>query len=343
MPTKIDISRAVKSDLPIIDVRSPAEYEKGHIPKAVNIPLFTNQERAQIGTVYKQESAAAAIALGTRLVQPKLQHFVKRSFEVAPQGRTIVHCWRGGMRSEGFANHIGSHGFNEVLVIEKGYKAFRRLALKQFSQPYNLFILGGFTGSGKTEILKGLAEKNLQVIDLEGLARHKGSAFGALGNTKQPTVEQFENELFTELMNINPHKPLWLEDESHNIGKVKIPDGLFQQISNAPLLFLDIPKEERARFLAQAYAQSGSLQLAESMKRISKRLGGLRTQQALDYLEKQDYYQAALIALQYYDKYYEKGLENHPPDQVKRLPLYTTKHLQNAQYILKNTTIPWKK
>jgi len=330
----IDVEQAVESSFPILDVRSPGEHEKGHIPGAVNIALFSDEERAEIGTVYKQESQEAAIRLGYGYADPKRKHYIHEARRITPDGRVIVHCWRGGMRSRLFAEHLENNGFKEVQVITGGYKAFRVHVLDFFKRSLNLKVIGGYTGSGKTEILHELQKQGQQVIDLEGTARHKGSAFGGIGQGEQPSVEQFENELYHELAKFDPHQTIWLEDESRTIGKVIIPAGLYEQMRSARLFFLDIPREERARFLVSGYADKGDDALAQAIKQIRKRLGGLRTQMALDLLAEKNYYQVALLSLNYYDKAYDNSIRKKKNARVHTIYLPSTNPRKNAQIIL---------
>ena len=241
------------SHRPIIDVRSPGEFQKGHIPGAFNVPLFNNEERAIVGTTYKQKSREEAIEIGYAMVVPKMQGFLDKSREIAPSGEVTVHCWRGGMRSASFARHLSEAGFQKVSVIEGGYKAFRNFVLDFFTQTFHLKILGGYTGSGKTEILKHLHELGEQVVDLEGLANHRGSAFGAIDLPPQPSVEHFENMLFYELNQLDLNKNIWVEDESKNIGSVFIPPAFFKQMKSNITYFLNISREERAKHLKHTY------------------------------------------------------------------------------------------
>ena len=322
-------------DVPLVDVRTPAEFGRGRIPCAVNIPLFSNEERAAVGTVYKQQSQEKAIELGYEYVKPKLDHFISESLRVAPGREIAVHCWRGGMRSQSFARHLAENGFLKVYVINGGYKSFRRYVLNSFKQPVNLHVLGGYTGSGKTYMLKHLKKAGQQVIDLEGLARHKGSAFGGLGRENQPTTEQFENLIFWQMKDLDRMKPVWVEDESRNIGRVNIPMDFYQQKIDAPVYFLDIPKTERARFLVEEYAGYDKRALAGSILRIQKRLGGLNTKKALEHLEKNEFYEVAVISLDYYDKFYLKGIDRKDPAKVFRLKLNEVDHEKNARELLK--------
>ncbi len=324
-----------KHRLPLIDVRSPGEFEKGHLPGATNIPLFSNEERAHVGTVYVQQSKEEAVELGYQYVNPKLDWFISESRKVADNSPVAVHCWRGGMRSHAFAEHLHSNGFDEVYVIIGGYKAYRNHVLNFFEQPFRLRILGGYTGSGKTFVLKKLKELGQQVIDLEGIAHHKGSAFGHIGELEQDTVEQFENNLFEQFRQLKVQKPIWLEDESHNIGRVKIPMPLFRQMRQQIVYFIQISKEQRAQHLVGEYASFGNDQLAWAINGIAKRLGGQNVQRAHQLLKENNYYEVALLALQYYDKAYTRGVQDRDPELVFRIPLADMNHLKNAESIIK--------
>lgn len=320
--------------LPLIDVRSPGEYEKGHLPGATNIALFSNEERAQVGTVYVQQSRDEAVELGYRFVTPKLDWFISESRKVAGSSPVAVHCWRGGMRSHAFAEHLHENGFEEVYVLTGGYKAYRNYVLDFFAQPLRLRILGGFTGSGKTLLLKNLQQQGQQVIDLEGLAHHKGSAFGAIGESPQPTVEQFENNLFEAFRQLNLQQPIWLEDESHSIGKVKIPIPLFRQMRHQMVYFIQLSKEQRARHLVGQYTVCETPELAYAINGIAKRLGGQNVKLAHEYLAEQKFYEVALLALQYYDKAYLRGVQNRNPELVCMVPLPDMNHENNAKTLI---------
>jgi tRNA 2-selenouridine synthase len=332
---QISIEDFLLNPIPLIDVRSPAEYEKGHIPGAVNIPLFSNEERASVGTVYVKQSREKAIELGLQLVAPKLNHFIAKAREVAPAGNVVVHCWRGGMRSKAFAQHLMDNGFMDVSIVEGGYKSYRSFVLRSFDFPFNLKIVGGYTGSGKTKVINTLQALGYQAVDLELLAKHKGSAFGWSENELQPTVEQFENNLFEAIRTFNFTEPIWLEDESHSIGSVYIPLNFFSRMRESEVFFLDIPMHERANHLVKEYAKRSKEFLEEAIRKITKRLGGQNAKAALECLEQGHFFEVANIALSYYDKAYLKSLSQHNSEKVYTIQSGTTNALENTQLILK--------
>ncbi len=324
----------ISETIALTDVRTPAEFEAGHIPGAVNIPLFSNEERAHVGTVYKQQTQEQAMKLGYKYVTPKLDHYVAEAKKLEADGELAVYCWRGGMRSKAFAEHIHANGIKRVLVIEGGYKAYRKYALESFDMTSTIYVLGGYTGSGKTRILEHLSQKGHQVIDLEGLANHKGSAFGGIGQDKQPTTEHFSNLLFWEWKKMDLSIPVWVEDESSNIGSVNIPENFFSRMRESKVCFLNMPKEQRAKILVEEYAACEKNRLAHSIERISKRLGGLRTSEALQYLEEGNYYETALITLDYYDKFYLKGLNRRDQKNVIVIESDSIDEVKNARMVI---------
>ncbi|PJJ48703.1 tRNA 2-selenouridine(34) synthase MnmH [Hymenobacter chitinivorans] len=321
------------ADAPILDVRAPIEYAHGHIPGALSLPLFSDEERARIGTAYKQVSQDRAIHIGLDFFGPKMSRMVKQAQKLAPNKEVRLHCWRGGMRSGAVHWLLELAGF-KVHLLDKGYKDYRRWALAQFAEPRPMLILGGLTGSGKTDVLHELARRGETIVDLEGLANHKGSSFGAIGLPPQPTPEQFENNLALELSQLPAGVTPWLEDESLTIGRLTIPKPLFEQMRAAPLLVLDIPRPVRTRKLAAEYGKEDPQQLAEAIQRISKRLGGLATKEALAAIEVGDMEKMVDIALSYYDKTYGFGLDNKTNSQVLRLPSDTCDPQVNADLVL---------
>lgn len=325
--------------LPVIDVRSPGEYDHAHIPGAISIPLFDNEERAQIGTKYKQAGKDSAVLLGLNMVGPKLADFVKQSKKLNPQDKEVlVHCWRGGMRSGSFAWLLDTAGLT-ASTLSGGYKAYRNTVLASFAEPRNLIILGGKTGSGKTDILHELAQQGEQVIDLEALAHHKGSSYGAIGQLPQSSTEQFENALFDQWCHLDrnggpPTRRIWLEDESRSIGSCFIPMPLWQQMRVAPVVFVDIPKAVRVSRLVAEYAGIDHSLLVEATERIQKRLGGKVTKDALDALIRQDYATVADLTLDYYDKAYLHGLSQRNPASVFSLEVQQDEPAQTAKQLI---------
>lgn len=335
MVREISIASFLTSSLPLIDVRSPGEYVKGHIPGSVNIPLFSDEERAHVGTVYTRESPQKATEIGYQYISPKLEDFVQLSKQAARDEKVAVHCWRGGMRSRAFAQHLDQHGVGDIYVIEGGYKAYRSHLHQFLDTSFKLRIIGGYTGSGKTEIIGYLADAGHQVVDLEALACHRGSSFGALGQETQPTVEQFENNLFGLLSKLNPALPVWMEDESRNIGGITIPQNLYDQMASAEVIFLDIPAEVRAHHLVSGYAGFPQELLSVAIRRISKRLGLQNATTANERLCRGDFYNAALLILKYYDKAYLRGMRFHDPEKIIRIPSSTKDPVINVNLILK--------
>ncbi len=202
---RIDISEFLdlRKTIPLIDVRSEKEFTQAHIPEALNIPIFNNEIREKVGISYKKNGRRAATLLGLKLIGNKFADFAQKAIKYSKSNKVLVYCWRGGMRSSSMAWLFDLVGL-DVYLLEGGYKSYRRLAQEQFAKQCDYMIVGGMTGSGKTKILKELQAQNEQVVDLEGLANHKGSAFGMLGEAAQPTTEQFENNLFEVLRKFNP-------------------------------------------------------------------------------------------------------------------------------------------
>lgn len=294
---------------PLLDVRTPAEYAEGHIPGALNLPLFSNEERVVVGTLYKQTGPRAAFLKGLEYCGAKMAWYVLEAQHLAPGGRAVVHCWRGGQRS-GSLSWLLSFSGMEIMTLEGGYKAYRSYIHDQFLK-YQLqpIVLGGASGSGKTQILQELAKKGEQIIDLEALAHHKGSAFGALGQGNQPTVEQFENNLYEVFSTIERERRVWIENESKSIGRVYQPEGFWQQFKTAPLIDIQMPIERRIAFLVEEYATFSKIDLKTAFFKIYKKLGGVQYQQACDAIDDDDYGHAAEIALRYYDKSYRHSNE----------------------------------
>jgi tRNA 2-selenouridine synthase len=293
--------------IPVADVRSPSEFNFGHIPGAVNIPLFTDKERETVGIKYKKEGRPAAIFEGLKLAGPALANKLEEALKIADYGKLLVHCWRGGMRSEAMA-WLFSLGDLEVSVLLGGYKSYRSYVLESLSRKRKIINLGGMTGSSKTEILKHIRTLGQQIIDLEGIANHKGSAFGALGQPPQPTTEHFGNILFNEWRNLDSNLPVWVEDESRNIGSVFIPDIFYLNMQDTPSIVLVMDVKRRLPRLIEEYSFYPAESLTQSVLKISKRLGGEKARDATSAIETGDFAKAIEIVLNYYDKAYNFGL-----------------------------------
>lgn len=292
----------LNKEIPCFDVRSPQEYLHAHIPGAISLPLFSDEERARVGTTYKKKGKQEAIHLGVDIVGPKMGSFVKA---VEGLKSLQIYCWRGGMRSGFMSQFLRFVGF-QVSQLEGGYKAFRRACLDQFEKPQKLFILGGYTGSGKTEVLQ-----HLRHIDLEALAQHRGSVYGELHDVVQPTSEHFENRLGVELFQKAGQEAIWLEDESRLIGRCQIPNPLFEEMRKAPLFVMQCPLEERVERILNLYGQFSKERWITSTLKIERRLGGERTREVIACVERGAFPDAIRLLLHYYDRAYKFSIERH--------------------------------
>ena len=293
---------------PVVDVRSPSEFNFGHIPGAVNIPLFNDEEREAVGTKFKKEGRLPAILEGLKYTGPDLFDKLQQGIKIAKDRKLLVHCWRGGMRSEAMA-WLFSLADLGVSVLEGGYKSYRRFVTESLSEKRKMIILGGMTGSSKTLILRYIKSAGHQVVDLESLANHKGSAFGALGQPPQPTSEQFGNLLFNSLKGLDSALPFWVEDESRNIGSVFMPDPFYLNMQDSISIVLVMDVKSRLPRLMEEYSSYPPESLKASIVKISRRLGGDKTSDAIDAVEKGDFAKAVEIVLYYYDKAYLFGLK----------------------------------
>ncbi|MBD2106984.1 tRNA 2-selenouridine(34) synthase MnmH [Nodosilinea sp. FACHB-13] len=317
MPKPLDIDDFLQGSGPILDVRSPGEFHQGHIPGAISFPLFTDAERAQVGTCYKQVGRESAVELGFDMAGPKCGEFVRAAKALAPDRHLRIHCWRGGMRSGGMGWILELAGFT-VHLLDGGYKAYRRWVRETLATPKPIMILGGMTGSGKTLILQELAALGEPVLDLEGLANHRGSSFGALLLPPQPSVEHYENLLAdqwarfpSDSQGLAPkdQRPIWLEAESRRVGTCRIPDELFVQMDAAPGVEVVRSLDERLDLLVEIYGEASTEGLVAATERIQKRLGGDRTQAAVQHIQSGNLRAACAIILDYYDRAYRHDLE----------------------------------
>lgn len=299
----------------VLDVRAPGEFEAGHLPGAVSFPLFTDEERARVGTTYKQESKQAAVDLGLELVGPKLRDLATqaRAMFEAQDARTplLVHCWRGGMRS-GSVDWLLRTAEVPVARCQGGYKACRVVLRDTFQAPRPYVVLGGMTGTAKTDVIHALTAQKERTLDLEGMARHFGSSFGNLDAHPQPSTEQFSNDLAWALraLDRDPYEgPVWVENESRSIGWVHMPEDFHKQLRQAPVLELERTEEDRISHLLAMYGEADEEALVQAFGRIRTKLGGQHANAAIAHVRDGNLAEAARIALVYYDKTYRHGLD----------------------------------
>jgi tRNA 2-selenouridine synthase len=331
-----------------IDVRSPLEFEHAHIPGAYSLPLFNNEQRVIVGTTYKKQSREDAIKIALPMFGDKMLEMVNqvetwvKKYQENHEGKKpsiIVHCWRGGMRSAAVAWLLDLYGF-KVTQLVGGYKTYRNWIIAHFEKQYELKVIGGYTGSGKTEILHAIKSKGENIIDLEGLANHKGSSFGAIGQATQPSQEMFENLLGLALSKFSStQKSIWVEDESQRIGTVMVPTPFFKLMRNSNCYFVNIPFEKRLQFIVKQYGIFNKADLISATERIQKRLGGLETKNTIQFLENDNINAAFSILLRYYDKWYEKFTQpdsnlEFPKLKVIKWEAADVKYEENADLLL---------
>ncbi len=298
----------LRRNLCAVDVRSPGEYLQGHIRNVVNIPLLNDEERVQVGTDYKQKGQQEAIRTGFRLVGPRLEGIIDAAVREARGREMMVHCWRGGMRSRNFSQFVGMAGIR-TRTLTGGYKTYRTAALESYTKPLNIMLLTGCTGSGKSEILRALRTVGEQILDLEHLAHHKGSAFGGLLQLPQPSTEQFQNELFEEIITLDPSRRVWIEDESIAIGKIFLPKDFWNQMASSPLVQMDVNRSIRVERLVHEYGPADRNEFLGIMRKIVKKLGGQNLKIAEERLAAGDMHTTIDILLTYYDKAYLGSIE----------------------------------
>ena len=239
----------------IIDARAPAEFAEDHLPGAISLPVLDDAERARVGTIYKQVSPFDARKLGAALVAQNVARHLQGPLAGKGGGwRPLVYCWRGGQRSGSFALILSQVGWR-VETLAGGYKAWRGLVVRALHEapfPCKVVVLDGNTGSAKTELLNLLPARGMQVLDLEGMANHRGSLFGAMG--VQPSQKAFEARLAMAMAALDPARPVVIEAESAKVGGLGLPTRLWQAMCRAPRLALEVPRAARAGYLTRAYA-----------------------------------------------------------------------------------------
>jgi tRNA 2-selenouridine synthase len=318
-----------RHSIPLVDVRSPGEYAEGHIHGAVNLPLFDDEERARVGTSYVKSGRTDAIDLGLEIVGPKLNTLAKKAKTLAKDGKLNIHCWRGGMRSEKMAWLFELVGI-QTAVLQGGYKSYRQTLLEDFGNKDRLIVLQGPTGSGKTKILHELEKLGEQILDLEYRANHKGSAFGALGMGDQPTTAQFQNDLYEDLLNLDSSKRIWTESESLSVGKVYLPQTLWDRMNHAVVIEIDLDKTIRAERIVAEYGHIEKELLAESIEKIRNRFGGDRVKKSIDLLNQGRMQDVTMLLLDYYDKSYTFSKNKYKEKEVAVLKSKTGDPKKNA-------------
>lgn len=302
----------------VIDVRSPAEFAEDHVPGAINLPVMSNEERAKIGTIYVQESAFRARKLGAAIVaRNAADHIETQLSEKDGAWQPLVYCWRGGQRSGSFASILSQIGWRTEL-LEGGYRSYRTQVVRMLYEdalPHSFVLLDGNTGSGKTAILHALKAQGAQMLDLEGLANHRGSLLGAMRD-EQPSQKMFESRLAQALMQLDPAKPIIAEAESSKIGERLIPASVWKTMRAAPRIDIAASLEARAKFLTRDYADvlEDPSRMAERLDKLRALCSHQRVEQWLDFLRQGQHEQLAADLMQHhYDRGYERsraGREN---------------------------------
>eukprot|EP00928_Gymnodinium_smaydae_P041625 TRINITY_DN28146_c0_g1_i2.p2 TRINITY_DN28146_c0_g1~~TRINITY_DN28146_c0_g1_i2.p2 ORF type:complete len:426 (+),score=84.69 TRINITY_DN28146_c0_g1_i2:30-1280(+) len=313
----------------VFDVRSPKEFGQGHIPGALSVPVLEDVDRSAVGTLYAQAGRDPAVELAVEAAFPGLGSILERVTEACRQAGArrrsfLLYCFRGGMRSQSVATFLRHHGF-DVYTLEGGYKAFVSRAMDILESPKTVCVLGGATGSGKTEVLAELRSMGEQVIDLEALAHHKGSVFGHLGEQAQPTSEQFRNLVALEWERLDPQRFVFVEDEGSKIGTVSLPAPVYRRMRAAPLVVqLDVPFDLRADRSLALYGSYGAEALTEAVQQFRPLMGDKRTDKLLACLARGDLRPVCETALQNYDKSYSHHLhKGRDPETIVAVPVDT--------------------
>jgi tRNA 2-selenouridine synthase len=332
----------LRRSIPVLDARSEGEYAQGHIPGSINLPILNNEERKTVGTIYKQQGNQEAIIKGFELVGPRFSTIIQDALALFPEKKIITYCWRGGMRSEIMSWLLSMGGF-QILRLKGGYKTYRTFTLETVRTPRDFIVLGGKTGVGKTILLHELKRIGETVIDLEDLAKHKGSSFGGIGQPPQPSIEQFENLLAEELFKIPQSEKIWIENESRRIGKVNLADELYANIIASPLVEIIKSEPERISHIAEEYAVLPQNELLDAVKRLQKKLGGKRTAEAVEDIIEHRHSSWIENMLLYYDKTYGYELDTHKREQIFQVDLTDTGLEKSLDQLLAlKNKIKWK-
>lgn len=341
VPAAIDLAGILPDDV-LVDLRSPAEYASSHIPGAVSLPILDDSERHEVGLTYQLSGPEAARTLGVRLVSPRLPSMIERIASIGARSRVVLYCWRGGMRSRIFADLVQSLG-HPVTRLTGGYRAHRRWVVKTLAGPFPpLIVVHGYTGSGKTRLLRRLIGE-YPVVDLEDLARHRGSTFGHVGLGDQPGQKQFESALALAIQAAqaaapSPETSLLVEGESPTIGKIHLPPALCHAMRQAPPVFVELPRDERVRLLLEDYGET----IFENQGVIADSLSYLRSRQprrlmdelAEDLAGGRHGEFCAKLLEHHYDPLYERAFRRRPDREV--CPVIRASTLEEALQMLRS-------
>ena len=343
-----DLKEFRKTKALLIDVRSPDEYYKGHVPNSINIPIFNNEERSIIGKKYKIFGREIAVREGFKIIENKIENIIKKfklikkeflnsTIDKFSNDKNIkIYCARGGMRSQSMLWLLEKFNYRCV-TLKGGYKTYRNWVLNSFENKKKIIVIGGKTGTRKTKILNKLKSLDYQILDFESLANHRGSSFGGLGMNKQPTNEQYENLIAEDLDKFNKNNFIFVEAESPNIGKNRIPHELYKQMKNSKRIEIIRDEKIRIKELINTYSKYHKNDLKESVYKISKRLGPQRTKSAIDSIDNEDWENVCKSVLDYYDRCYEHELKDKEDIKILDMELKTDSEIINE--ILKTISI----
>ena len=324
----------------LIDVRSPDEYYKGHMPNSINIPIFNNEERSIIGKKYKYSGRENAVREGFKIIENKIDKIInkfiliKKEFHISTIDTNAndtyikIYCARGGMRSQSMLWLLEKFHY-PCITLNGGYKTYRNWVLNIFNDKQKIIVIGGKTGTRKTKILNKLKALGYQILDFENLANHRGSSFGGLGMKEQPTNEQYENLIAEDLNKFNKKKIIFVEAESANIGKNRIPHELYKQMKNSKRIEIIRNEKIRIKELINTYSKYKKNDLKESVLKITKRLGPQRTKSAINSIDNEDWENVCKSVLDYYDRCYEHELKDKKDVNVLDMNLRTDYEIIN--------------
>lgn len=303
----------------IIDVRSPAEFALDHIPGSINYPVLNNEERAQIGTLYKQVSPFAAKKLGAAMVSRNIaQHLEQSMLDHPREWRPLIYCWRGGERSGAFTHVLNRIGW-KAMQLEGGYQGFRRIVIDDLdlaAKQFQFQVICGMTGTGKTRILHELQSLGAQVLDLEGLAIHRGSVLGNEPDSEQPSQKGFETALWNALQSLDPSKPVFIESESKKVGGVHIPDALMETIRNGLCIELRSSLPTRVSWLLHEYHHflENTAQFKEKLGLLTTRYGKVQIAEWFNQIDAGDFNPLVTdLLVKHYDPAYQSSIVRNFP------------------------------